>query len=176
MVKIGHYHSENRPKGLKTPHYQMELQFKLGGTLTIVEPAGPKGGCRIALRYDGFTVTIEGNRAMYTLPVNHSVAVQVSYVDASNNPAEVDGDVEWASSDTSVASVQIDPDDTTKALVVGHAKIGSAQISATADADLGEGVRELITLMDVGVVAGEAVAGTISPTGEPTPHEVQPVR
>ena len=46
---------------------------------------------------------------------------------------------------------------------------GTAQITATADADLGEGVRELITLLDVNVVAGEAVAGTISVVGSAQP-------
>jgi hypothetical protein len=153
----------------------MEVHFKLGGTLTIVEPAEPKGGCRIALRYDGFTVTIEGNRVMYTMPVNHHVAVKVSYVDAANNPAEVDGDVDWASSDETVAVVQHpDPNDTTQVVIYSRDKIGSAQITATADADLGEGTRELITILDVGVVAGEAVAGTISPIGEAVPSVPEP--
>jgi hypothetical protein len=30
-------------------------------------------------------------------------------------------------------------------------------------------VRELITTMDVEIVAGEAIAGTITPVGEPQP-------
>jgi hypothetical protein len=42
-------------------------------------------------------------------------------------------------------------------------------MTAYADADLGERVRELATTMDVTVMAGEAVAGTITPVGEPEP-------
>ena len=45
-------------------------------------------------------------------------------------------------------------------------QIGDCQISCKADADMGEGVRELVTLLDVTVVGGEAVAGTITPVGE----------
>jgi hypothetical protein len=147
-----------------------EVKFALGGTFTITETdAAPLGRCRITARYAGFTVTTEGNRVMYTMPVRNALPVQVSYVDAGGNAAQVDGDVEWASSDTSVVTVQVDADDTTQAVIATRDKIGSAQITATADADLGEGVRELITLFDVGAVAGEAVAGTIAPTGEPTP-------
>jgi hypothetical protein len=40
---------------------------------------------------------------------------------------------------------------------------------ATADADLGDGVRELNTLLDVTLVAGEAVTGTINVVGDPQP-------
>jgi hypothetical protein len=47
--------------------------------------------------------------------------------------------------------------------------VGQAQVTATCDADLGDGVRELITLCDIEVVGGEAVAGTIQPVGEPDP-------
>jgi hypothetical protein len=39
------------------------------------------------------------------------------------------------------------------------------QITATADADLGAGVRNLVTVCDITIVAGEAVAGTIAPIG-----------
>ena len=53
--------------------------------------------------------------------------------------------------------------------VVRAVELGQVQITATADADLGEGTRELVTLMDVTIVAGEAVAGVIQPLGEATP-------
>ena len=39
---------------------------------------------------------------------------------------------------------------------------GPVQFKATFDADLGDGVKELVALADLEVVAGEAVAGTIS--------------
>jgi hypothetical protein len=84
--------------------------------------------------------------------------------------------VSWASSDETIARVVVDAGDTTGASVEAQGKIGQAQITATADADLGTGVRELVTLMDLTVVAGEAVAGTIEPVGAPIPPQVTPTR
>jgi hypothetical protein len=104
----------------------------------------------------------------YTLPAGMQVQVQVSYVDANGNPTTVDGLVAWAASDAGTLTVVVDPTDSTLATVQATGNIGQAQVTATADADLGAGTRPLVTLMDVTVVAGEAVAGTISPVGEPT--------
>lgn len=113
----------------------------------------------------------------YTLPSDKVVKLQIAYVDANGNPARVDGPVVWDSSDEDIAhidpfTVQPVPDglpDNGVVMLVPGTKTGNCQISATADADLGDGVRNLVTLMDVSVVGGEAVAGTITPVGEPTP-------
>jgi hypothetical protein len=103
----------------------------------------------------------------YTLPVGKQVEVQVSYVDAAGNPAAVDGLVAWDSSDQSVVDVLVDDNDSTLATVRAEGGVGNCQVTATADADLGAGTRSLVTTMDVTCVAGEAVAGTIAPVGEP---------
>ena len=49
--------------------------------------------------------------------------------------------------------------------------IGQVQVTATADADLGAGVRNIVTPLDIVVVAGEAMSGAITPVGpaEPIP-------
>jgi hypothetical protein len=47
--------------------------------------------------------------------------------------------------------------------------LGQAQVTATADADLGSGARNIMTVADIQVVSGEAVAGTIQPVGEAEP-------
>jgi hypothetical protein len=103
----------------------------------------------------------------YTLPVGKQVHVQVSYVDSAGNPAVVDGLVAWDSSDQNIVDVLVDDTDSTLAIVRAEGKVGLCQVTATADADLGLGTRTLITTMDVEVVAGEAVAGSITPVGEP---------
>jgi len=105
----------------------------------------------------------------YKLPNDKLINVKVSYVDASGNPATVDGDVVWDVSDENVVSVQVDPVDSTQARIVPSGQVGQVQVTVTADADLGEGTREIITTSDIEIVAGEAVAGTISPVGEPQP-------
>ena len=105
----------------------------------------------------------------YTLPVDYGVKVQVAYVDGHGNPAMVDGPVQWASSDTTIAEVIADTSDSQNAMVQAKGVVGQVQISVTADADLGVGVRNIVTLMDVSVIAGEAVAGTITPVGDAIP-------
>jgi len=146
------------------------LQFQLGGTLKFLidEPAS-RPGARITIRYDGLTLTAWGDGMAYKLPNDKMIAVQVAYVDSKGNPAQVDGDVSWDTSDASIATVESNAGDSTQAVVTPVGPIGQVQITATADADLGSGVREIITTMDVDIVAGEAIAGTITPVGEPQP-------
>ncbi len=104
----------------------------------------------------------------FKLPLDKRAHVQVAYVDKAGNPAVVDGEVEWASSDESIAYVTPDENDSTKCAVTPsmEGNVGQVQISATADADLGDGLDELVTIMDVEVIGGQAVGGTITPVGE----------
>lgn len=106
---------------------------------------------------------------MYNLPVDHQVNMEVTYVDANNNPAKVDGEVVWTSSDTTIVTINVDAQDSAICSVVPVGKAGQVQVTATADADLGSGVRSLVTICDIEVVAGEAVAGSIQPLGEAVP-------
>jgi Big-like domain-containing protein len=151
----------------KSVQYQVK-----GGTLTLVLEPESHAAVYFTIRYRDFTITARGKDMAYILAVATQAHVQVSYIDAGGNPAEVDGEVSWSSSDDTIATVTVDSADSAKALVRAVGAIGQVQISATADADLGEGTREIITPMDVEVVAGEAVAGTITPVGgaEPIPQ------
>lgn len=145
------------------------LQFQLGGTLRfLIEEDEPVGSALLTVHYKDFKITAKGD-VMYTLSVDNEVKMQVSYVDAKGNPAAVDGDVDWASSDETIATVEPDPDDDTVVTVTPVGKTGQVQVTATADADLGAGVKTLTTIADIQIVAGEAVAGTISPVGDPIP-------
>jgi hypothetical protein len=105
----------------------------------------------------------------YVLASGMQVGCQIQYTDAAGNPAKIDGDVAWSSSDETKLAIFVSSTDSTQVVLRAIGLAGMVQISAVADADLGAGVRELTTLADVEVVAGEAVAGTISPTGSPEP-------
>lgn len=143
------------------------VQFQLGGTLKFLTE---EGYALMTITHDGFTITARGENMAYKLATGMQVGVQVSYVDAKGHPATVDGEVDWSSSDASIVTVTADAADTTKATVVGIGdNVGLAQVTATADADLGQGVRQILTTSDVEVVAGEAIAGTIQITGEAVP-------
>jgi Bacterial Ig-like domain (group 2) len=148
---------------------ETRLEIVFTNALQIVSAPPPAPMQRITVIYAGLTLTVKGDYVMYTLPVDHLVRMQVAYVDAAGHPATVDGDVVWNSSNPSIAAVDVDDADSTIVTVTPAGALGQVQITATADADLGQGVRQLITTADVEVVAGEAVAGTISPVGAPEP-------
>jgi hypothetical protein len=153
-------------------HQRIEISFT--NPLQICEIGPPPSILTVlTITYDRFTITAKGD-VMYTLPVDRLVNMQVSYVDASGNPAKVDGDVSWSSSDDDIAKLEIDSGDSTICRVIPVGQVGQVQVTATADADLGSGVRQIITVCDIAVVAGEAVTGTISPVGEPAPIAPHP--
>lgn len=144
------------------------IDFTFGGTLKFSEEK--KGYALMTLTYGNFTVTARGDDMAYKLATGFKVGVQVSYVDAKGHPATVDGEVTWGSSDETIATVTVDPSDSTRATVTGVGdNLGIAQVTSSADADLGQGVRQVLTTADVEVVAGEAISGTITVTGEATP-------
>jgi hypothetical protein len=144
------------------------LTLQIGGALTLfLNPAPPLPF--VTVTYEGFTVTAKGDHMAYTLPVDKLITVQVAYVDANGNPAAVDGEVTWTSSNPTIATAAADLEDSTQCTVTPGGALGSTQIVAAADADLGQGVRQLLTTLDLTTVAGEAVAGTINVIGDPQP-------
>jgi hypothetical protein len=149
---------------------ELRLEIVFTNPLLIAETELPQPGSQLlAISHQGFIIRIEGDHVMYVLPVDHQVTMEVSYVDASGNPVKVDGAVAWVSSDPAIAGVVVDAEDSAICSVVPNGPVGQVQITATADADLGAGVRSLVTVADIEVVAGEAVAGTIQPLGEAQP-------
>ena len=146
-------------------HQRIEISFTSPLKIVQVEEPPPILAV-LTITYQRFTITAKGDRFMFTLPVDDAVQMQVTYVDAEGNPAKVDGPITWASSDETLAEVEVDSVDSS---VTPVGPTGQVQVTATADADLGAGVRELITVCDISLVAGEAVAGTIQPVGEPFP-------
>lgn len=85
----------------------------------------------------------------------------VGFVDKKGQPAKVDGVPSWTVSDPTILSVEPAADGMS-ATVKAIGPLGTSQVSVTADADLGEGVRNVVGTLDVEVVAGEAVAANIN--------------
>lgn len=112
----------------------------------------------------------------FLLTADQQVGLSFSATDKYSNPAGVDGAPTWASSDESKVTVTAGADGkTATAVAVGPA--GTAQVSVRADADLGDGSREVVGVLDIEVIAGEASlialsAGTAEakPAAEPAPE------
>lgn len=153
--------------------HNLNLNFK--GPLRLIldqdplpEPSGPVA--IITTKLDGgFTLTAKGSHMAYTLPDGLQVNLKVQYQDAAGNPAHIDGNPVWSSSNPEVATITPTPGNPFIANLLA-VSIGTAQVIVKADADLDDDEqRTLVSTLDVEVVAGEAVSGTISPAGEPAP-------
>jgi len=91
------------------------------------------------------------------------VKISVAPKTAAGNPAPIDGDVEFASDNPDVAVVERIDATSAYVLAVGA---GAALISASFDADMGEGVRAVTATGALEVVAAEAETAEIT-FGEP---------
>lgn len=98
---------------------------------------------------------------MFILPADKKATASVSWVDKKGNPASIDGIPAWATSDSTIADLQVAANGLSAVLLGGL--VGNCQISVSADADLGAGTKAVVALLDIQVVAGEAAIGVITP-------------
>lgn len=115
-------------------------------------------------------ITREVMTPMYILTVDQMTTVRVKgFQDRFGNPAVVDGAPVWSSSDDTIITLTPSDDGMSVAIdTVGMA--GTCQLSCTADSRMGEDVHPIIGILDVQVVAGEAVTITLEadvPTQKP---------
>lgn len=103
----------------------------------------------------------ESEMELAILTDTQKASMTVKYESAAGNPAVVDGAPVWASSNAAILEVTASPDGMSAvARSVGPA--GPAQVSVTADADMGEGTKEIVFVQDFEVKAGQAVTGGIT--------------
>jgi len=109
---------------------------------------------------DGFAAEGEGYMA-YTLPNDKTVAIEVTYLDAHGNTVDLpQGNVSWTTSDAAILTVTADAANDQHAELAAVGPVGNAQVNCTGANPDGS---QVIALMDVTVVAGNAVTGTITP-------------
>ncbi len=110
---------------------------------------------------DHITLTVKGDRIMLTLTDSQKVGLSIQPVDAKGNPAPVDGAPQWAVSDEALLTLQV-ADDGLSAELFAAGPLGNAQVTVSADADLGAGVTTIQGILDVTVVGGQAVSLAIA--------------
>jgi hypothetical protein len=90
------------------------------------------------------------------------------YRDDSNATAAVQGDPVWASTDPAIIKL-VATDDPFEIIVQAVGAVGmEAEVSATADADLGAGVEPVVIRGMVHVISGQATSGSFDDS-EPEP-------
>ncbi len=89
------------------------------------------------------------------LKVNQKAKISLAIKDKFGNAAQVDGKPAWALTDESLASLAVS-EDGLSADLEPKGPIGSFSVQVSCDADLGEGVKEIIGSLPVDLSAGDA--------------------
>lgn len=155
---------------------KLELSFSTPLRVILAQPQ-PENRFRAFFTTVVDGITFRGENMSEVLGVGHYATVTVEWKDAAGNPAKVDGPTTWASTDSSVLTVQVS---TGNPLIANcrAVAIGTAQVQATADADMGEGIKTVTSTIDVTVIAGEAIGGdmTFTDQGSGPPPEARGAR
>jgi hypothetical protein len=92
---------------------------------------------------------------------SQKVLLSVSPVSSAQNAAPVENPV-WVSSDDSVVTLVPVEENPLAVYAVTTGKLGSVQVTLTADARIGEGEVILTAVQDLSIIAGEAVSLSIN--------------
>jgi hypothetical protein len=107
-------------------------------------------------------MTIKGENMSSTMQAGSLAVVSVAWKDEAGNAAKVDGATTWKSSDESVVKATVSTGNSLICNLESPGKIGNASVQATADADLGDGVKTVTSVLEITVIGGEAVGGEIT--------------
>lgn len=121
-----------------------------------------------AVMENGVEVIYQGDRPMI-LKAGQSQLLKLVAVDKFNNPTAFDETTppSWASSNPENATVTPDEADVMQATITTVGPVGNSQITVTADADIGPTDKPIIGVLDLEVIAGDAVSVRIEPVGPP---------
>lgn len=109
---------------------------------------------------------------MKKMTIMQTIALSVAFFDKAGNAAAVDGLPKWGVSDESLASLEVSKDGLS-AVLKPLGKAGSVKVLLSADADLGEGLKEISGESEEIVITGlEASVITLS-VGEPIDAPVE---
>lgn len=100
------------------------------------------------------------------MKVSQKCDLAIVVEDSKGNPAAVDGIPNWSVSNPTLLTVEPSVPDGMSAVPRAVDPVGTSQVSVQVDADLGEGVKPITGLLEVQLLAGDAVTVDIE-TGTP---------
>lgn len=111
--------------------------------------------------------------AVKIISADQELDLELAISDSFGNQATVDGTPTWTSGDDAIVALTV-AEDGFSAVASAVGPVGTAQVSVRADADVGEGLREIVAVLDIEVIGGEARlvalnAGEPRAKPEPTP-------
>lgn len=154
------------------PERLLESLCFWNSTVRVVPRLGPhESGPPVVAKAPEFYGRPRGDLLMsQELKVTQQVKVSVQFQDRLGNPAKVDGVPKWFTDNSELVAIAPDADGM-GVLVRPVGPLGICTVSVRADADLGEGVREIAGYVEFELVGGdaEAVKLAVGPA-EDQPH------
>jgi hypothetical protein len=140
--------------------------LKILQVIPIDHPIIPEYKAVLAVKYND-EVYFEGENMSSQMKSGTYATLSVTWTDKGGNSVPVDGPTKWESSDSSIVTAEVASGNPLICNIKSVGPIGDVKISASADADLGQGVRTISTSYDIEVIAGDAVMGEIKFTQFP---------
>jgi hypothetical protein len=115
-----------------------------------------------------FYISVDGKKEKVgnmVLKLSQKLPLFIAIKDKFGNEAVVDGAPKWSVTDESLAEVVV-AEDGMSAEVMPKGQLGAFKVQVHADADLGEGIKDLLGEMSVELIAAEAAVIEIG-AGEP---------
>lgn len=142
---------------------QDQILFQQYKILALLKPAGRAARIEFFAFIDGKKIRI---RDMKQIRVDQTIQCSVEFTDKKGNPAKVDGVPKWGVSDEKLASLAV-ADDGMSCVVTPLGEAGSVKLLLNADADLGEGVKEITGESEEIVIVGLEASQVALKLGEP---------
>lgn len=143
------------------------LTISFATPLVVIHQRQADGGPAPVFLFQIGNYKFEGENMASTMQAGTYATCSVTWKDKSGNIVKVDGPTKWDSSSTDLVQCTGAPGNPQIANLYAPGPIGNAQVQATADADLGEGVKTVTATIDVTVIGGQAIEGDIEFTQSP---------
>lgn len=150
----------------------MKIELSFENPLVVISTPPAKAELRAIFTVQYNDVKFKGENMASEMKSGSLATVSVSWTDTGGNSVPVDGPTSWESSDPSIVAVTVATGNPLIANLSSPGPIGTATIQASADADMGQGVRKVYATYDINVVKGDAIGGTITfsqSSDQPTP-------
>jgi hypothetical protein len=140
---------------------RIEISYVTPLRVILEQACPPLATYNAVFTFQSGQFTVKGENMSATMQVGTYATLSVTWKDKGGNPVKVDGPTVWVSSAPDVCAVEVATGNPQIANLHAAGPIGTATIQATADADLGEGVKSVTSSIQIEVISGEAVGGEI---------------
>lgn len=160
---------------------QSELLESINKTLKRIEWHLRPKNVAVMFEFKKYKITgsIQQETEDMNLQLGQNARVRVTAIkDAAGNAALVDGALSWSVSGAQNLGALEVAEDGMSALFVRNGAVGTCQVEVRGDADLGEGQREIVGVVEVVCLGGEATVFELSAEAEaaaPAPAEEEVV-